>query len=323
MNRGDGHAETLSADGVDVSKSSATEGEANNQDLLKHTKAALASDAPDVGPREGVDDDGYIAPRPYFMWGSLCASIAGCCFAGPSEYDAHGSVHRDRLFSYSPSSSGQPRPAGPSEADGKPAAIAVLPPQRPGDVGRKTLVLDLDETLVHSSFTFVPDADHQLTVEVEGTMTNIYVKERPGLHEFLRDVGELYEVGVFTASVVKYADPLLDIIDRSHVVRWRLFRESCCMHEGAFVKDLACLGRDLKDTIIIDNSPGSYLFHPENAIPIKSFIDDDKDTHLTELLPLLKSVVSARDVREQLAELISPEMRRRSQDFIPGHLAHI
>ena len=41
---------------------------------------------------------------------------------------------------------------------------------------------------------------------------------------------------VFTASLAKYADPLLDLMDKSAVVRWRLFREACCPYEGNYVK---------------------------------------------------------------------------------------
>ena len=41
---------------------------------------------------------------------------------------------------------------------------------------------------------------------------------------------------MFTASLGKYADPLLDLLDRGGVVRWRLFREACYPYEGSYVK---------------------------------------------------------------------------------------
>lgn len=180
----------------------------------------------------------------------------------------------------------------------------MLPPQSGNDVGKKTLVLDLDETLVHSSFEYLPDADVKLPIEVQGILQDVYVRKRPGLDEFLEYVGEHYEVGVFTASVIKYADAVLDQIDPSRIVQWRLFRESCCQtSEGFYVKDLECLGRRLESTIIIDNSPHSYLFHPENAIPIKSFVDDKKDNHLVELIPFLEQVKEVRDVRVVLKDV--------------------
>jgi hypothetical protein len=53
---------------------------------------------------------------------------------------------------------------------------------------------------------------------------------------------------------------------RWNVFRARLFRESCVYHGGNYVKDLNKLGRDLQKIVIVDNSPASYIFHPENAV---------------------------------------------------------
>lgn len=47
------------------------------------------------------------------------------------------------------------------------------------------------------------------------------------------------------------------------------------------------MGRDLKDIIILDNAPVSYLFHPSNAIPITSWFNDTNDTELLDLIPFL------------------------------------
>lgn len=64
----------------------------------------------------------------------------------------------------------------------------------------------------------------------------------------------------------QYADPVADLLDRWGVFRARLFRESCVFHRGNYVKDLSRLGRELSKVIIVDNSPASYIFHPENAV---------------------------------------------------------
>lgn len=56
------------------------------------------------------------------------------------------------------------------------------------------------------------------------------------------------------------------MLDRWGVFRARLFRESCVYHRGNYVKDLNKLGRDLQQIIIVDNSPASYIFHPDNAV---------------------------------------------------------
>ena len=112
----------------------------------------------------------------------------------------------------------------------------LLPPAQPPLKGRKCLVLDLDETLVHSSFKILNQADFTIPVEIEGQYHNVYVIKRPGVDAFMKRVGELYEVVVFTASVSKYGDPLLDQLDIHHVVHHRLFRESCYNHQGNYVK---------------------------------------------------------------------------------------
>ena len=112
--------------------------------------------------------------------------------------------------------------------------------------------------------------------------------------------GKLFEIVVFTASLSKYADPLLDLLDIHKVVRHRLFRESCTWHEGNYVKDLHILGRPIEKTIIVDNSPMSYLFQPDNAIGVGSFIDDPTDRELYYCLPFLESILSADNVVNHL-----------------------
>ncbi|KFH46413.1 Phosphatase-like protein [Hapsidospora chrysogenum ATCC 11550] len=177
--------------------------------------------------------------------------------------------------------------AGPSGED---VQKALLPPIAPEHKGRKCLVLDLDETLVHSSFKILHQADFTIPVEIEGNYHNVYVIKRPGVDEFMKRVGELYEVVVFTASVSKYGDPLLDQLDIHNVVHHRLFRESCYNHQGNYVKDLSQIGRELKDTIIIDNSPTSYIFHPQHAVPISSWFSDAHDNELLDLIPVLEDL---------------------------------
>jgi RNA polymerase II subunit A small phosphatase-like protein len=183
-------------------------------------------------------------------------------------------------------------PIGP---DGVPRPL--LPPLAPQHAGRKCLVLDLDETLVHSSFKSIQHADYVVPVEIEYHWHNVYVIKRPGVDNFLKKMGELYEIVVFTASLSKYADPVLDKLDIHRVVTHRLFRESCYNHKGNYVKDLSQLGRPIEDTIILDNSPASYIFHPNNAVPVSSWFNDPHDTELTDLVPFLADLTAVDDVR--------------------------
>jgi len=166
--------------------------------------------------------------------------------------------------------------------------------------GRKCLVLDLDETLVHSSFKKVPKADFLVPVDIDGVVHTVYVLKRPYTDEFLAACAELFEIVLFTASLSKYADPLLDMLDTKSTMHHRLFRESCVQKDYCYVKDLSKLGRKLKNCIIVDNSPQSYIFQPSNAIPIPSWFDDPKDTALRDLIPVLRHLAKVDDVRKCL-----------------------
>ena len=51
---------------------------------------------------------------------------------------------------------------------------------------------------------------------------------------------------------------------------------------------MARVGRRMEDIIIIDNSPNSYQFQPENGLPILSWYDDPNDNELMRFVPGLK-----------------------------------
>jgi len=174
---------------------------------------------------------------------------------------------------------------------------SLLDPQLPEHKGRKVLVLDLDETLVHSTFDPVKTADLVLPVKLQGQTYKINVMIRPGTEEFLTRMGELYEVVIFTASLAEYAEPLVRELDKTNVVASLLYRQHCTPFNGVYVKNLSLLGRDMKDIILVDNSPNSFIYQPENAYHIKNFFDDKTDTELDKLTAFLENIVNIDDVR--------------------------
>ena len=103
----------------------------------------------------------------------------------------------------------------------------------------KTLVLDLDETLVHSQFNQVGSPDYTIPVDIEGRISNIFVMKRPGAEYFLQEMAKYFEVCIFTASLSKYANPLMDILDPEGLCTGRLFREHCNYLDRVYVKDMS------------------------------------------------------------------------------------
>ncbi|XP_037722798.1 phosphatase Herzog [Drosophila subpulchrella] len=189
----------------------------------------------------------------------------------------------------------------------------LLPQVRLTDMHRKCMVIDLDETLVHSSFKPIPNADFIVPVEIDGTVHQVYVLKRPHVDEFLQKMGELYECVLFTASLAKYADPVADLLDKWNVFRARLFRESCVYYRGNYIKDLNRLGRDLQKIVIVDNSPASYIFHPDNAVPVKSWFDDVTDCELRELIPLFEKLSKVDSVYSVLCNSNQPLNNQTNQ----------
>eukprot|EP00741_Cyanophora_paradoxa_P010444 tig00000037_g10099.t1 len=164
-----------------------------------------------------------------------------------------------------------------------------------------TLVLDLDETLVHATTEKEGRYDVAFPVHFNGVDYDVFVRKRPHLDLFMERCSRAFEVVVFTASQRVYADKLLNILDpHRNLVRHRVFRDSCVLVEGNYVKDLACLGRDLARTVIVDNSPQAFALQPDNGVPIESWFEDPADAELLRLLPLLDALASAPDVRPLL-----------------------
>ncbi|KAG0487675.1 hypothetical protein HPP92_009770 [Vanilla planifolia] len=161
-----------------------------------------------------------------------------------------------------------------------------------------TLVLDLDETLVHSSLEHCDNADFSFPVFFDMKQHTVYVKRRPYLQTFLERVAQMFHVVIFTASQSIYAERLLNILDPDRkLISQCFYRESCLFSEGSYTKDLTILGIDLAKVAIIDNSPQVFRLQVNNGIPIKSWFDDPTDQALNSLLPFLETLANVDDVR--------------------------
>ncbi|XWS12463.1 hypothetical protein CRYUN_Cryun37aG0090800 [Craigia yunnanensis] len=171
---------------------------------------------------------------------------------------------------------------------------------------KKTIFLDLDETLVHSSPDPPPKMyDFVVRPNIEGQIMNFYVLKRPGVDFFLEEISKKYEVVVFTAGLKQYASQVLEKLDPKGLISYRLYRDSCKEVEGKFVKDLSEMGRDLGKVVIIDDNPNAYSLQRENAIPIRPFVEDGEDRELERLVKFLEWCERLEDMRVAIKQYFS------------------
>ena len=174
-----------------------------------------------------------------------------------------------------------------------------------------TLVLDLDETLIHFK---VHQNDNNSGI----------LQFRPFISEFLSNIKNYYELIVFTAATEDYANPIIDAIEQKGVkFDYRLYRIHTIIKGNDFVKDLSRLGRDLSRTIIVDNMEQNYKLQPLNGITIRPFWGKDtNDMALFDLLTILIKIVKMdMDVRdgiryfkEDIISKVTSNIFRRAQN---------
>ena len=153
-----------------------------------------------------------------------------------------------------------------------------------------SLVIDLEETLIHLKFNNVGEDSGILRL-------------RPGIKKFLDEVGKYYELIVFTTATQDYADVLIDAIEENKIYfEHRFYKEHATIIDYDFVKDLSRIGRPLDKIIIIDNMSQKFRLQKENGIIIKAFWGEDNfDTALIELIPILVNIAKdGGDVRKGL-----------------------
>ena len=129
-----------------------------------------------------------------------------------------------------------------------------------------TLVLDLEETLVHIN---------QLGECIL----------RPGLYKFLKNIKPYYELVSFSNESKYSSEPIIDIIEeKKKYFDYNLYREHLTFIGKEFIKDLSKLGRDIKKVIVVDNIANNYKLNPENGIQILPFFGENNDDNVLEEL---------------------------------------
>ncbi|CAD8182007.1 unnamed protein product [Paramecium octaurelia] len=166
---------------------------------------------------------------------------------------------------------------------------------------KKTVVFDLDETLIHCNENQNLKADVYLPITFpSGDTAQAGINIRPYAKWILQELSQLCEVIVFTASHQCYASQVIKYLDpNSTLLSGQLFRDRCVLsQDGVHIKDLRVLNRDPKDIVLVDNAAYSFGVHLENGIPIIPFYDNKDDKELKMLYDfLVDQVLPAPDCR--------------------------
>jgi RNA polymerase II subunit A small phosphatase-like protein len=197
----------------------------------------------------------------------------------------------------------------------------------------KILVIDLDETLIHTSFQKIPNPDFKILLDIikprKHSDTEIiqelpiqnkveaYIRIRPGVNEFLSQLSKSYDLYVYSASSKQYLNNIIKNIDKNNIIKKCYCRDDCIIYventeedldkpnnKYNYVKDLKKINKDLRNIVFVDNNIMSFKLQEKNGIPIKSWYDDNDDMELYKLIPILKNLAGFYDVRIEIEKFV-------------------
>ena len=158
-------------------------------------------------------------------------------------------------------------------------------------MNKKVLILDMDETMIHTS----PDG----------------VKFRPHLITFLNNLYYYYDIYAFTLGTKHYAEPILNYIIKmggKNYFKKRYYREDAYTIDGNYIKNpikiwlnyqLPLRNEMVKNTIIVDNNPNAFIYQKIHGITIKDFYGDYSDNCLLFLFPILVKFAKSKDTAKE------------------------
>ena len=164
-----------------------------------------------------------------------------------------------------------------------------------------TLVLDLDETLVHY-------------VEEENSA---YVQVRPYADYFLKELSQHFEIVLFTAAEEDYTGIVLNELNKNKYITHILCRKYTEFKNGCYIKDLSKLGRDLSKVCIVDNNKDNFSLQPENGLCISSYYGEQNDNELYLLCADLMKIVEIQpdDIRTVIKKIDADMQNRYNENY--------
>lgn len=183
---------------------------------------------------------------------------------------------------------------------------------------KKTIIFDLDETLVHCNESPDMPCEALLTLKSDQEFEIVVgINVRPFARECLRELAKYFELIVFTASHDSYASSVLEYLDPNHeFIQHRLSRNSCILtNDGIFIKDLRVIGnRNIEEMLLVDNAAYSFGFQLDNGVPILPYYDDQTDTELLRLTDYLIGLAECQDIRKKNREYFKLEQYDEFKD---------
>ncbi|AFZ24475.1 TFIIF-interacting CTD phosphatase [Cylindrospermum stagnale PCC 7417] len=178
------------------------------------------------------------------------------------------------------------------------------------------LILDLDETLIHAT-------EQKLEEEPDFIVFDYFVYKRPFLDEFIEECGQRFDLAVWSSAAEDYVQEIVkQIFPASINLKFVWSRNRCTpkillqldefynynldvnsyYHYTKQLKKVSKKGFDLKQVLIVDDTPSKVVNSYGNAIYIKEYKGESSDKELKFLakyLLVLKDVENVRTIEKR------------------------
>ena len=166
--------------------------------------------------------------------------------------------------------------------------------------GRHLLILDLDETLIHS-------VEKPLEREPDFHVADYSVYRRPHLAEFLAAASGWFDLAVWSSASQRYVDAIVDRVftDRG-ALRFVWANDRCTRYldddtvQHFWLKNLTLVGStgyEMDRILIVDDSAEKLKDNLTNHILVRPYEGAPGDRELADLIPFLAVLKDAADVR--------------------------
>lgn len=172
---------------------------------------------------------------------------------------------------------------------------------------KENLILDLDETLIHSEYPINKDKSYDFIIKDQ----NLGVFVRNYLKEFLDAVKNEFNLILFSAGASHYVNSVIEVVGIKEYFSLVLSRECCCSpFDNIYIKDIDVVANFLKnkiifehnittsdfskEVIIVDNNMISFAKNLNNGILVNDFLGTQDD----ELIDLLNCLIKLKKAKE-------------------------